>query len=180
MSLSDLDKKEVFVLGPLELSPGNFAVGPFTYSAIRGSWPRFNQIRQQLAQQDWKEASDAMGIFEARALAAESFIDGKDAEIKSLKAKNKDAERKAAAREKELSDKLKIANDTIKAQQDKLKAIMSDDKKSAKKRKGMPNDQVDSGLDSSAVGSLPSATGGSGATAEGTGEGSKSEGDHGC
>lgn len=67
-------KEEIYVLGPLELSPGNFAVGIKSYEAIRGEMPHYNKIRYRLNVAGDHEAAEAIGSAEYRAQAAEEAL----------------------------------------------------------------------------------------------------------
>ena len=74
MSVESLHKEKIYVLGPLELSPGQFAVGERSYAAIKGNMPYYNDMRQKFYLNGEKEFGDAIGELEARALAAESAL----------------------------------------------------------------------------------------------------------
>lgn len=63
--------ENVYVLGPLELSPGHFAVGAVSYAAIKGNYPHYNAMREQFYIDGNKAAGDAIGELETRAVKAE-------------------------------------------------------------------------------------------------------------
>lgn len=101
MSNKLLDKEKVFVLGPLELSPGHFAVGEKTYAAIKGEMPFYNAMRQEFYLNGEKEAGDAIGCLEARAMTAE-------AAFARMKQGRKSAETKVIALTKEIVELEKL------------------------------------------------------------------------
>lgn len=70
--MSNLNKEKMYVLGPLELSPGHFAVGEKSYLAIRGNMPYYNGMRNEFYLSGNKEAGDAIGELETRAITAEA------------------------------------------------------------------------------------------------------------
>ena len=74
MSVASLHKSKIYVLGPLELAPNQFAVGERSYAAIRGNMPYYNDMRQKFYLNGEKEFGDAIGELEARALAAEEAL----------------------------------------------------------------------------------------------------------
>jgi hypothetical protein len=83
----NLEKEKMYVLGPLELCPHQFAVGERSYAAIRGKMPYYNAMRQDLYQAGKKELGDAIGELEARALTAEEALKEMTAAYKAAKAK---------------------------------------------------------------------------------------------
>lgn len=101
MSTNPLDKEKVFVLGPLEISPGHFAVGERTYAAIKGEMPRYNAMRQEFYLNGEKEAGDAIGCLEARAKTAE-------AALARMRIARKSAETKVTALAKEIVELEKL------------------------------------------------------------------------
>ena len=101
MSTNPLDKEKVFVLGPLEISPGHFAVGERTYAAIKGEMPRYNAMRQEFYLNGETEAGDAIGCLEARAKTAE-------AALARMKIARKSAETKVTALAKEIVELEKL------------------------------------------------------------------------
>ena len=101
MSTNSLDKEKVFVLGPLEISPGHFAVGERTYAAIKGEMPRYNAMRQEFYLNGETEAGDAIGCLEARAKTAE-------AALARMKIARKSAETKVTALAKEIVELEKL------------------------------------------------------------------------
>lgn len=101
MSTNPLDKEKVFVLGPLEISPGHFAVGEKTYAAIKGEMPRYNAMRQEFYLNGETEAGDAIGCLEARAKTAE-------AALARMRIARKSAETKVSALTKEILDLEKL------------------------------------------------------------------------
>lgn len=74
MSLEKLHKEKMFVLGPLEISPGQFAVGERSYAAIKGNMPYYNELRQRYYMDGNKEVGDAIGELDTRAATAESAL----------------------------------------------------------------------------------------------------------
>lgn len=101
MSTNSLDKEKVFVLGPLEISPGHFAVGERTYAAIKGEMPRYNAMRQEFYLNGETEAGDAIGCLEARAKTAE-------AALARMRIARKSAETKVTALAKEIVELEKL------------------------------------------------------------------------
>ena len=84
MSKDILHKEKMYVLGPLELSPGQFAVGERSYVSIKGNMPYYNAMRQEFYLKGDKAAGDAIGEMETRALTAEKALIRVTAEKKSL------------------------------------------------------------------------------------------------
>lgn len=64
-------RPKLYVMGPLELSPGHFAVGERSYEAIKGKMPLYNKLRLALECEGRKAEADAIGELEARAVEAE-------------------------------------------------------------------------------------------------------------
>ena len=89
MSVESLHKEKMYVLGPLELCPGQFAVGEKSYAAIKGNMPYYNDMRQQFYLKGNNAVGDAIGELETRALTAEAALDRMTAAHKSALAKNK-------------------------------------------------------------------------------------------
>lgn len=89
MSLESLHKEKMYVLGPLELCPGQFAVGERSYAAIKGNMPYYNDMRQKFYLKGDKEFGDAIGELETRALTAEDALVKMTSEHKSAVAKIK-------------------------------------------------------------------------------------------
>ena len=89
MSVGNLHKQKMYVLGPLELCPGQFAVGEKSYEAIKGKMPYYNKIRQQFYLDGDKELGDAIGEMETRALTAEDALDRMTSLKKSAETKIK-------------------------------------------------------------------------------------------
>jgi len=83
MSKDILHKEKMYVLGPLELSPGQFAVGERSYIAIKGNMPYYNEMRQKFYLKGNAAVGDAIGELEARALTAEKALARVTAEKKS-------------------------------------------------------------------------------------------------
>lgn len=89
MSLESLHKQKMYVLGPLELCPGQFAVGERSYAAIKGNMPYYNDMRQQFYLKGDREFGDAIGELETRALTAEDALAKMTSEHKSAVTKIK-------------------------------------------------------------------------------------------
>lgn len=89
MSVESLNRRKVYVLGPLELSPNQFAVGERSYAAIKGKMPYYNSIRQNFYLKGKRELGDAIGELEARAIAAEKALEEMTSEKKSAETKTK-------------------------------------------------------------------------------------------
>lgn len=89
MSLTSLEKEKMYVLGPLELCPGQFAVGERSYAAIKGNMPYYNDMRQKFYLDGNKEAGDAIGELETRAKTAEAALERMTAAKKSTETKLK-------------------------------------------------------------------------------------------
>ena len=87
MSLENLTRERLYVLGPLELSPGHIAVGEISYAAIKGKMPYYNSLRQKYYTDGHKEVADAIGELETRAVAAEKWL------AKMTESKNKAKEK---------------------------------------------------------------------------------------
>jgi len=85
--MTNLEKSKMYVLGPLEISPYQFAVGERSYIAIKGNMPKYNAMRQKLYLQNKKDIADAIGELEARALAAEKFYEESISARKSAESK---------------------------------------------------------------------------------------------
>ena len=80
----------MYVLGPLELSPNNFAVGERSYAAIKGNMPYYNGLRQKLYVKGNKQAAEAIGELEARAEMAEEELKSMTSSRDSYKSKLED------------------------------------------------------------------------------------------
>lgn len=89
MSVESLHKEKMYVLGPLELSPSQFAVGERSYAAIKGKMPYYNEMRQKFYLKGNKEVGDAIGELETRALTAEAALDRMTSAHKSATTKVK-------------------------------------------------------------------------------------------
>ena len=89
MSLEKLYREKMYVLGPLEISPGQFAVGERSYAAIKGNMPYYNDMRQKFYLNGQKEFGDAIGELETRALTAEEALAQMTSSHKSAVSKNK-------------------------------------------------------------------------------------------
>ncbi len=89
MSVESLNKQKMYVLGPLELCPGQFAVGERSYAAIKGNMPYYNDMRQKFYLKGNNAVGDAIGELETRALTAEDALAKMTSEHKSAVAKNK-------------------------------------------------------------------------------------------
>lgn len=89
MSLTSLEKEKMFVLGPLEICPGQFAVGERSYAAIKGNMPYYNDMRQKFYLDGNKEAGDAIGELEERAKTAEAALERTMSAKKSAESKLK-------------------------------------------------------------------------------------------
>ena len=89
MSLEKLHREKMYVLGPLEISPGQFAVGERSYAAIKGNMPYYNDMRQRFYLNGQKEFGDAIGELETRALTAEEALAQMTSSHKSAVSKNK-------------------------------------------------------------------------------------------
>ena len=85
--MTSLEKQKVYVLGPLELSPNQFAVGERSYAAIKGNMPRYNAMRQKLYLSGKQELADAIGELEARAVAAEQALESMTSSRNSYRSK---------------------------------------------------------------------------------------------
>ena len=97
MSLESLYREKMYVLGPLELCPGQFAVGERSYIAIKGKMPYYNEMRQKFYLDGNKEVGDALGELETRALTAEEALDRMTSANKSSLTKLKAATEEVAA-----------------------------------------------------------------------------------
>jgi len=111
--MTNLNKEKMYVLGPLEIAPNQFAVGERSYAAIKGNMPYYNELRQRYYMDGNKEIGDAIGELDTRAQTAEaaleamtakhkfakSRIDALTEEIKELK-KEHESELKRIAKEK--------------------------------------------------------------------------------
>jgi ElaB/YqjD/DUF883 family membrane-anchored ribosome-binding protein len=97
MSLESLYREKMYVLGPLELCPGQFAVGERSYIAIKGKMPYYNEMRQKFYLDGNKEVGDAIGELETRALTAEEALDRMTSASKSSLTKLKAATEEIAA-----------------------------------------------------------------------------------
>ena len=91
-----LERRKLYVLGPLEIAPGNFAVGEMSYAAIKGKFPHYNALRQKLYEQRKKDAADAIGELETCLTTAET-------ELRKTTAAKESAEKRIEALEKELT-----------------------------------------------------------------------------
>lgn len=100
MSVEKLNKRKMYVLGPLEFAPRNFAVGERSYEAIKGKMPYYNRVRQDFYLKGKKELGDAIGELETRALTAEEAL----CEM-TLEKKAADAKIKVILKEKKELDK---------------------------------------------------------------------------
>jgi len=109
MSLDNLYKEKMFVLGPLELSPGQFAVGERSYAAIKGNMPYYNELRQKLYLDGHKEAGDAIGELESRATTAEAALERMTSAKKSAETKVKSLTEQIETLNKEHAEELKKA-----------------------------------------------------------------------
>jgi uncharacterized coiled-coil DUF342 family protein len=69
--MKSLIEDKMYVLGPLELCPGQFAVGERSYEAIKGKMSYYNSMRQNFYLEGRADAGDAIGELEARAVTAE-------------------------------------------------------------------------------------------------------------
>lgn len=114
MSLESLYREKMYVLGPLELCPGQFAVGERSYIAIKGKMPYYNEIRQKFYLDGNKEIGDAIGELETRALTAEAALDRMTAANKSSLTKLKAATEEVAALKKNMEALKKEYDDTKK------------------------------------------------------------------
>jgi len=122
MSLESLQKEKIYVLGPLEISPGQFAVGERSYAAIKGNMPRYNEIRQKSYLAGEKEVGDAIGELEARA-------DASEAEAAKMTAAHKSAMTKLKATTEELEQLKKDFEKFKKVAADELKRAVIDAKR---------------------------------------------------
>lgn len=114
MSLESLYRERMYVLGPLELCPGQFAVGERSYIAIKGKMPYYNEIRQKFYLEGNKEIGDAIGELETRALTAEAALDKMTAAKKSVDTKFKASTEEIAALKKNMEALKKEYDDTKK------------------------------------------------------------------
>lgn len=89
MSVESLNKQKMYVLGPLELCPGQFAVGERSYAAIKGNMPYYNDMRQKFYLKGNNAVGDAIGELETRALTAEDALTKMTSEYKSAVSKIK-------------------------------------------------------------------------------------------
>lgn len=89
MSVESLQKEKMYVLGPLEICPGQFAVGERSYAAIKGNMPYYNDMRQKFYLSGQQEFGDAIGELETRALTAEAALDKMTSAYRSSVTKNK-------------------------------------------------------------------------------------------
>lgn len=87
MSIESLHREKMFVLGPLEICPGQFAVGERSYAAIKGNMPYYNDMRQKFYLDGNKEAGDAIGELEERAKTAEAALERMMSAKKSAESK---------------------------------------------------------------------------------------------
>lgn len=138
MSMTEMLREKVYVLGPLELSPGQFAVGETTYSAIKGRWPYYNDMRQKLYLEGKKEIADAIGNLEARAKAVEAKLDEKSAKLRATEMKLREANK--------MCEGLQKVRGNLIAELEKLKKAK---RPRGKKVKEASDDKLDTGLDSS-------------------------------
>lgn len=111
MSLENLYREKMYVLGPLELCPGQFAVGERSYIAIKGKMPYYNEMRQKYYLDGNKEVGDAIGELETRTLTAEAALDRMTAANKSSLTKLKAATEEIAALKKNLEAMKKYQED---------------------------------------------------------------------
>lgn len=111
MSLESLHRERMYVLGPLELSPGNFAVGERSYIAIKGNMPYYNDMRQKFYLDGNTAAGDAIGELETRANTAETTLDKLIATKKAVDVKLKAAQEEIAALKKNLEESTKRDED---------------------------------------------------------------------
>ena len=103
MSLEKLHKEKMYVLGPLEISPGNFAVGERSYIAIKDKMPYYNDMRQKFYLNGDKEFGDAIGELETRALTAEDALKRMTSAKKSAETKIETLLEEVKKLEKEMS-----------------------------------------------------------------------------
>ena len=89
MSVESLNKQKMYVLGPLELCPGQFAVGERSYAAIKGNMPYYNDMRQKFYLKGNNAVGDAIGELETRALTADDALTKMTSEYKSAVSKIK-------------------------------------------------------------------------------------------
>lgn len=112
IAIKKLEKKTVYVLGPLELSPGHFSVGEKSYAAIKGKFPYYNELRQRLYEDGMTEAADALGEIETCAMTAEEeykkSVEAKEAADRKIDALTKQIEKDAETHEKALKDLRKM------------------------------------------------------------------------
>ena len=109
MSVESLHKEKMYVLGPLELCPGQFAVGERSYAAIKGNMPYYNDMRQKFYLKGDKEFGDAIGELETRALTAEAALDRMTSAHKSAVTKIKALTEEIEKLKKEHEQELKKA-----------------------------------------------------------------------
>lgn len=109
MSVESLHKEKMYVLGPLELCPGQFAVGERSYAAIKGNMPYYNDMRQKFYLNGDKEFGDAIGELETRALTAEAALDRMTSAHKSAVTKIKALTEEIEKLKKEHEQELKKA-----------------------------------------------------------------------
>jgi len=124
MSKDILHKEKMYVLGPLELSPGQFAVGERSYIAIKGNMPYYNEMRQKFYLKGNAAVGDAIGELEARALTAEKALARVTAEKKSADKKIDDLSEDLAQFKKkcpEVAKKIAEAKDAKAAKANKNK-----------------------------------------------------------
>jgi len=115
-----LDKEKMYVLGPLELSPGQFAVGERSYAAIRGNMPYYNDMRQKFYLNGQKEFGDAIGELETRALTAEEALERMTNAHKSVKLKIENLTEEFDALKKEHASALKKLSKNTKKPKEKI------------------------------------------------------------
>jgi len=117
MSLEKLHKEKMYVLGPLEISPGNFAVGERSYIAIKDKMPYYNDMRQKFYLNGDKEFGDAIGELETRALTAE------------------DALKRMTSAKKSAETKIETLNDEIKELKEEIVFLKKEREKKKKQEK---------------------------------------------
>jgi len=126
MSKDILHKEKMYVLGPLELSPGQFAVGERSYIAIKGNMPYYNEMRQKFYLKGNSAVGDAIGELEARALTAEKALARVTAEKKSADKKIDDLSEDLAEFKRKCPEAAKKIAEAKAAKANKNKNICGD------------------------------------------------------
>lgn len=140
MSIESLHREKMYILGPLELSPGQFAVGERSYIAIKGNMPYYNEMRQKFYLEGNKEAGDAIGELEGRAKAAEAALIRITSAKKKAEEKSKELTEEIEKLKKEQKDEIKKAVEKALSKRKEAK-FFKEEKGKDKEEKGKDNEE---------------------------------------